>query len=248
MLAAPCGKHNLHLGTVPLATMGCSQRQPTSWPRHLFGPITDNAGKATIEIAARPIRFVKHDELDAARNTKRTKGYATARPRSRPSCSSAAYLESVHDMVAHYFAAAGEVLAGRLAVLPHTYKYHHLRLCWGDARLPLHLSLHLRVGIAVGRRSIQERRRQFRQLQDMEGTSTPDYGRCVDISDWCAARGNDRCPAPLPVRCRWHVSKVMAKTGALAQYSAAARSSGKSMNFRRRSSATLNSGAVCWPC
>jgi K(+)-stimulated pyrophosphate-energized sodium pump len=151
-----------------------------------FGPITDNAG-GIIEMSNQPDAVrEKTDKLDAAGNTTKalTKGYAIGSAALAAFLLFSAYLESVHDIVAHRFAMAGEVL-------PAGWQFTHVNL----ASVPVFVGALLGAMLtylfssmaikAVGRTAqfvIKDVRAQFKENPGiMEGTSKPDYGRCVRI-------------------------------------------------------------------
>jgi K(+)-stimulated pyrophosphate-energized sodium pump len=151
-----------------------------------FGPITDNAG-GIIEMSNQPDAVrEKTDKLDAAGNTTKalTKGYAIGSAALAAFLLFSAYLESVHDIVAHRFAAAGEIL-------PAGWQFSNVNL----ASVPVFVGALLGAMLtylfssmaikAVGRTAqfvIKDVRAQFKENPGiMEGTSKPDYGRCVRI-------------------------------------------------------------------
>ncbi len=151
-----------------------------------FGPITDNAG-GIIEMSNQPDAVrEKTDKLDAAGNTTKalTKGYAIGSASLAAFLLFSAYLESVHDIVAQRFARAGEIL-------PAGWQFSHVNL----ASVPVFVGALLGAMLtylfssmaikAVGRTAqyvIKDVRAQFKENPGiMEGTSKPDYGRCVRI-------------------------------------------------------------------
>jgi K(+)-stimulated pyrophosphate-energized sodium pump len=128
----------------------------------------------------------KTDKLDAAGNTTKalTKGYAIGSASLAAFLLFSAYLESVRSIVAHRFADAGEVL-------PPSWQFSHVNL----ASVPVFVGALLGAMLtylfssmaikAVGRTAqfvIKDVRAQFKENPGiMEGTSKPDYGRCVRI-------------------------------------------------------------------
>jgi K(+)-stimulated pyrophosphate-energized sodium pump len=128
----------------------------------------------------------KTDKLDAAGNTTKalTKGYAIGSASLAAFLLFSAYLESVRTIVAHRFAAAGEVL-------PAHWQFSNVNL----ASVPVFVGALLGAMLtylfssmaikAVGRTAqfvIKDVRAQFKENPGiMEGTSKPDYGRCVRI-------------------------------------------------------------------
>jgi K(+)-stimulated pyrophosphate-energized sodium pump len=151
-----------------------------------FGPITDNAG-GIIEMSNQPdIVREKTDKLDAAGNTTKalTKGYAIGSAALAAFLLFSAYLESIHDIVQHRFATVGQVLDSN-------WSFNNVNL----ASVPVFVGALLGAMLtylfsslaikAVGRTAqyiIQDVRAQFKENPGiLEGTSKPDYGRCVRI-------------------------------------------------------------------
>jgi K(+)-stimulated pyrophosphate-energized sodium pump len=169
-----------------IATMGMLSASAYILAMDTFGPITDNAG-GIIEMSNQPddVRQ-KTDKLDAAGNTTKalTKGYAIGSAALAAFLLFSAYLESVHDIVAHRFADAGQTL-------PANWHFSHVNL----ASVPVFVGALLGAMLtylfssmaikAVGRTAqfvIKDVRAQFKENPGiMEGTSKPDYGRCVRI-------------------------------------------------------------------
>jgi K(+)-stimulated pyrophosphate-energized sodium pump len=151
-----------------------------------FGPITDNAG-GIIEMSDQPHSVrVKTDKLDAAGNTTKalTKGYAIGSASLAAFLLFSAYLATVHDIVHQRVTAAG-------GVLPEGWTFSNVNLAsvpvfvgalLGAMLTYLFSSMAIR---AVGRAAqtvIQDVHEQFRNNPGiMQGTSLPDYGRCVRI-------------------------------------------------------------------
>ncbi|MDR0524149.1 MAG: sodium-translocating pyrophosphatase [Candidatus Methanoplasma sp.] len=158
-----------------------------------FGPITDNAG-GIAEMSDQPEEVRRRtDKLDAAGNTTKalTKGYAMA------SAALAAFL-----LFAAFFEIVAEIKGIPLAEVFYVNLGDPLIFVGGLIGIVLvafFASLSIRaVGTAAGE-MIEEVRRQFREDKGiMEGTSQPDYARCVDI----ATRGALKAmvvPALLPI-------------------------------------------------
>ena len=169
-----------------IATMGMLSSAAYILAMDTFGPITDNAG-GIIEMSNQPhdIRE-KTDKLDAAGNTTKalTKGYAIGSASLAAFLLFSAYLEAIHDIVSQRLAAAGEVL-------PASWSFSNVNL----ASVPVFVGALLGAMLtylfsslaikAVGRAAqtvIQDVHQQFKENPGiMEGTSQPDYGRCVRI-------------------------------------------------------------------
>src|SRR5882757_3412222 len=169
-----------------IATMGMLSSAAYILAMDTFGPITDNAG-GIIEMSDQPDSVrEKTDKLDAAGNTTKalTKGYAIGSAALAAFLLFSAYLETVHGIVAHRFADAGEIL-------PANWQFSHVNL----ASVPVFVGTLLGAMLtylfssmaikAVGRTAqfvIKDVRAQFKENPGiMEGTSKPDYGRCVRI-------------------------------------------------------------------
>jgi K(+)-stimulated pyrophosphate-energized sodium pump len=169
-----------------IATMGMLSASAYILAMDTFGPITDNAG-GIIEMSNQPDTVrEKTDALDAAGNTTKalTKGYAIGSAALAAFLLFSAYLESIHDIVAQRFATLGQTLASNwtfsnvnLASVP-----VFVGALLGAMLTYLFSSLAIK---AVGRTAehiIQDVRAQFKENPGiMEGTSKPDYGRCVRI-------------------------------------------------------------------
>lgn len=169
-----------------IATMGMLSASAYILAMDTFGPITDNAG-GIIEMSNQPDEVrEKTDKLDAAGNTTKalTKGYAIGSAALAAFLLFSAYLATVHDIVAQRMAAAG-------AYLSPTWSFSNVNL----ASVPVFVGALLGAMLtylfssmaikAVGRTAqtvIEDVHRQFRENPGiMEGTSLPDYGRCVHI-------------------------------------------------------------------
>jgi K(+)-stimulated pyrophosphate-energized sodium pump len=169
-----------------IATMGMLSSAAYILAMDTFGPITDNAG-GIIEMSDQPHEIRERtDKLDAAGNTTKalTKGYAIGSASLAAFLLFSAYLETVHDIVAKRFADA----------------HQHLPDGWGFTNINL-ASVPVFVGALLGgmltylfssfaikavgnaaEHVIEDVRAQFKENPGiMQGTSKPDYGRCVRI-------------------------------------------------------------------
>src|SRR5271156_100668 len=169
-----------------IATMGMLSSAAYILAMDTFGPITDNAG-GIIEMSKQPHDTrEKTNKHDAAGNTTkaRTKGYAIGSASLASFLLFSAYLEAIHDIVSQRLAAAGEVL-------PASWSFSNVNLAsvpgfvgalLGAMLTYLFSSMAIK---AVGRAAqtvIQDVHQQFKENPGiMEGTSLPDYGRCVHI-------------------------------------------------------------------
>ena len=169
-----------------IATMGMLSSAAYILAMDTFGPITDNAG-GIIEMSNQPEAVrEKTDKLDAAGNTTKalTKGYAVGSASLAAFLLFSAYLQAIHDIVSQRLAAAGEVLSP-------SWTFSNVNL----ASVPVFVGALLGAMLtylfssmaikAVGRTAqtvIQDVHKQFKENPGiMEGTSQPDYGRCVSI-------------------------------------------------------------------
>lgn len=171
-----------------IATMGMLSCAAYILAMDTFGPITDNAG-GIIEMSNQPdsVRD-KTDKLDSAGNTTKalTKGYAIGSASLAAFLLFSAYLEEVRDIVSHKVAEAGAA-----GFMPAGWSFTNINL----AEIPVFVGALLGAMLtylfsslaikAVGRTAqmvVKDVRDQFRENPGiMEGTSKPDYARCVSI-------------------------------------------------------------------
>jgi len=169
-----------------IATMGMLSSAAYILAMDTFGPITDNAG-GIAEMSNQPHEVRdRTDRLDAAGNTTKalTKGYAIGSASLAAFLLFSAYLETIHNIVKHRVEAAG-------FVLPVDWSFSNVNL----ASIPVFVGALLGAMLtylfssmaisAVGRAAekvIEDVRAQFKENPGiMNGTSKPDYGRCVHI-------------------------------------------------------------------
>ena len=176
-----------------IATMGMLSSAAYILAMDTFGPITDNAG-GIIEMSDQPHEVRERtDKLDAAGNTTKalTKGYAIGSAALAAFLLFSAYLETVHDILAKRLADAHQML-------PPNWTFTNVNLAsvpvfagalLGGMLTYLFSSFAIK---AVGRTAqyvIEDVRAQFKENPGiMEGTSKPDYGRCVRIVTGAALR------------------------------------------------------------
>ena len=174
-----------------IATMGMLATAAYILAMDTFGPITDNAG-GIIEMSnqAESVRD-RTDKLDSAGNTTKalTKGYAIGSASLAAFLLFSAYLEEVRDIVVSRVHDAQA--AGIPAYLPPHWAFTNINL----AEIPVFVGALLGAMLvflfssmaikAVGRTAqkvVQDVRDQFRENPGiMEGTSKPNYARCVSI-------------------------------------------------------------------
>ncbi len=171
-----------------IATMGMLSCAAYILAMDTFGPITDNAG-GIIEMSNQPdaVRD-KTDKLDSAGNTTKalTKGYAVGSASLAAFLLFSAYLEEIKSLVANRVAAAGPA-----GFMPAGWSFNNINL----AEVPVFAGAMLGAMLvylfsakaikAVGRTAemvVKDVRDQFRENPGiMEGTTKPDYARCVSI-------------------------------------------------------------------
>ena len=156
-----------------IATMGMLSTAAYILAMDTFGPITDNAG-GIVEMSKAPEEVrVKTDRLDSVGNTTKalTKGYAIGSAALAAFLLFNTYLNRVKELLPGY---NGTVDIGKVPVF--------VGALLGAMLVFLFSSFAIK---AVGKAAsyvIEEVRRQFREDKGiMEGTSRPDYRRCVDI-------------------------------------------------------------------
>ncbi|HEV2465045.1 MAG TPA: sodium-translocating pyrophosphatase [Acidobacteriaceae bacterium] len=169
-----------------IATMGMLSSAAYILAMDTFGPITDNAG-GIVEMSNQPDSVRKQtDKLDAAGNTTKalTKGYAIGSASLAAFLLFSAYLDTVHTVVQNRVNTFG-------GVVPAHWSFSTVNL----ASVPVFVGALLGAMLtflfssmaikAVGRAAqtvIKDVHEQFRDNPGiMEGTSQPDYGRCVSI-------------------------------------------------------------------
>ncbi len=158
-----------------------------------FGPITDNAG-GIIEMSHQPHEIRERtDKLDSAGNTTKalTKGYAIGSASLAAFLLFSAYLEEIKAIVIDKVTNAG-------GYMPAGWSFTNVNL----AQVPVFVGALLGAMLtylfsslaikAVGRTAqmvVKDVREQFKENPGiMEGTSKPDYGRCVHIVTGAALR------------------------------------------------------------
>jgi len=172
--------HGAGLFGTAIATMGMLSTAAYILAMDTFGPITDNAG-GIIEMSGAPEEVRKRtDRLDSVGNTTKalTKGYAIGSAALAAFLLFSAYLDQITELMRQK--------TGNM-----NFVFGHVDL----SKVPVFIAALIGAALvflfsafaikAVGKAAyavIEEVRRQFRENTGiMEGTSKPDYGRCVDI-------------------------------------------------------------------
>ncbi len=171
-----------------IATMGMLSSAAYILAMDTFGPITDNAG-GIIEMSSQEgVVRDRTDKLDSAGNTTKalTKGYAIGSASLAAFLLFSAYLEEVRSIVADKVAHAGAA-----GYMPAGWSFTNINLAevpvfagalLGAMLTYLFSSLAIKAVGRTAQKVVEDVRAQFRENPGiMEGTSKPNYARCVSI-------------------------------------------------------------------
>ncbi len=221
-----------------IATMGMLSCAAYILAMDTFGPITDNAG-GIIEMSNQPENVRdRTDKLDSAGNTTKalTKGYAVGSASLAAFLLFSAYLEEIRSLVEAKLKAASD--AGLTVSMPHGWSFTNINLAQvpvfagallGAMLTFLFSSLAIKAVGRTAQRVVEDVRAQFKENPGiMQGTSKPDYARCVSIVTGAALK-EMVLPGVLAVGLPVAVGLIFRNFSSTYQASAAFDSAGRSL-------------------